>query len=550
MIKRFLSIAFIVIVNFAVLVFGLAVVEVGFRLSDHNGSAAGSTLQWLQFTPFMMFTNPPVSGGYQWSDSIHNQIIPSKIVNNRLGFVMHEEVDFSKLRPKAENERVVILTGGSAAWGVGATSNETNIAGRMQSILNEGQSKYHYTVLNLAMGGWVSVQQFIALSMYGRNLQPDWLVAMDGTNDVAVACAHSQGAGHVMHYALMDAYMKAYVFGQLHPEFYRGWLENELIKYSAAYRKITGKAPVDFDVLLDTRDPGVGRDVIRRTTWTDVERQLELYIQTEGEMVDLFPRTKVILSTQPLPFNFENMFGRVFESQGPAEQQNAVVDLKIQLDAIRADSVGKRCGLDLWEGARNWFMPTSALRLEALANQYRNAGREVQYVNTGALFPNLMTDRNRFFIDPVHLNDLGMDVVARFYSEMILAADLPDQFTRSQWAGKTSPEQGSGASAPTSNEIRVVEATYGLSCKDFKVPPPAGNRVRLGNASEIVANACTHKQGTCEFLVDVGRIGDPAQNCGKDFSVKWRCGDANDLHQIDLPGEANGKTAPLSCPGN
>ncbi len=550
MIKRLLSIAFIFIANCAVLAFGLVAVEVGFRLSGDSGSTAGPTAQWLRFAPFMMFTNPPVSGGYQWNDSIHNQIIRSKIVNNQLGFAMPEEVDFSKLRPKAENERVVIFTGGSAAWGVGATSNETNIAGRMQAILNEGQSKYRYTVLNLAMSGWVSVQQLIALSMYGRNLQPDWLVAMDGTNDVAVACAHSQGAGHVMHYALMDAYMKAYVFGQLHPELYRSRLENELIKYSVSYRRITGKKPVDFDVLLDTRDPGVGRDVIRSTSWTDVERQLELYVQTESEMVDLFPRTKVILSTQPLPFSFEAMFGRIYRSRGTAEEATATAELGKQLDQISAGSAGKRCGLDLWEDARRWFMPTSALRLEAVANQSRNAGREVQYVNTGALFPNLMADRNLFFIDPVHLNELGMDVVARFYSEMILATDLPDQFTPPQWARKTPPEQGPGALPPAPNEIRVVEATYGLSCIDFKVPPPAGNRVSHGNASEVVANVCTHKQGMCEFLVDVGRIGDPAQNCGKDFSVKWRCGDANDVHQVHLPSEANGKSVSLSCPAN
>jgi hypothetical protein len=413
--------------------------------------------------------------------------------------------------------------------------------------LNEGQSKYHYTVLNLAMGGWVSVQQFIALSMYGRNLQPDWLVAMDGTNDVAVACAHSQGAGYVMHYALIDAYMKAYVFGQLHPEFYRGWLENELIKYSFAYRKITGKAPIDFDVHLDTRDPDVGRSVIRPTTWLDVERQLELYIQTESEIVDLFPRIKVILSTQPLPFDFENMFGRVYEAQDIAERHNATVDLKARLDALRPDSVGKQCGLDLWDDARSWFMPGSALRLEALANQYRDAGREVQYVNAGALFPNLMVDRNAFFIDPVHLNDVGMDVVARFYAGTILASDLPHQFKRLEWAGKPLPDEGPGVTASVADEIRVVEATYGSNCKDFKVPPPAGNRVRIGNASSIVATSCSSKHGVCAFPIDVGRLGDPAPNCGKDFSVKWRCSAATDVHQANLAGEANGKTIVLDC---
>ncbi len=548
MIKRLLSITFVVVVNIAIFAVLFAVVEVGFRLSDDRESPSGSTIQWLQFAPFMMFTNPHTSGGYQWTDAFHHQTIYAKIVNNELGFAMREEVDFSRLRPKAENERVVILSGGSAAWGVGATSNETNIAGRMQVILNENQNKYRYTVLNLSMGGWVSVQQFIALSLYGRNLQPDWLVTMDGTNDVAVACAHAQGAGHVMHYGLMEAYMKAYVFGQLHPDLYRGWLENLLVSHSSAYRRLTGKVPVDFDLLLDTRDTDVGRSVIRPTTWDDVERQLELYVQTEAEMVDLIPGAKVILSTQPLPFNFENMFGPVQDTQNAAERQGAAAELEARLGSKRAESAGKACGLDLWEDARDWFMPASALRLDALAKRFRSGGRDVQYVNAGILFPKLMIDRNPYFIDPVHLNDLGMDIVARHYSRMILASDLPGQFISPQLADKELPDEGPGTAAPDSDEIRVIEASYGLNCRDFKVAPPAGNRVRPGNASEVVANTCSHKKDMCLFSVDVVKIVDPAQGCGKDFLVKWRCGTVKEIHQAYLPGEANGKNISLSCP--
>lgn len=548
MIKRFFSAIAIVVVNCAVLAVCLAVIEFGFRFNESSESAGAPTTQWLKFTPFMMFTNPHVSGGYQWKDAIHDQVISSKIVNNQLGFAMREEVDFSKVRPKAENERVVIFTGGSAAWGVGATSNEANVAGRLQSILNESQSKYRYTVLNLAMGGWVSVQQMIALSLYGRNLQPDWLVTMDGTNDVAVACAHSQGAGHVMHYALMDAYMKAYVFGQRHPELYRSRLENELIRHSAAYRGITGKMPVDFDLILDARDPGVGRSVVRRTTWADVERQLELYVQTESEMVDLFPRAKIVLSTQPLPLKFEAMFGSIYRGRGTAEEATAVGTLTSQLEEIRVASQGKRCGLELWEDARRWFMPMSALRLEAMANQYRNVGRNVQYVNAGALFPNSMAERDRFFIDPVHLNDLGMDVVARFYSAMILAADVPDQFVAPEWTGKPLPDPQADARAP--DEIHVIEATYGMSCKGFKVLPPAENKVRIGNATDVVAADCMRKRGKCSFTIDVQRLADPAQNCGKDFSVDWQCGNESNLHQARVAGEAHGKSVSLVCPAH
>lgn len=437
MLKRTLSIAFVAAVNIVVLAVLLAAVEIGFRVAGGERTNRGASIQWLQFAPYVMFQNPYIpSGGYRWNDAFHGKLIVGSIFNNKLGFSSREEYSFSKVRAKGPNERVVLLSGGSAAWGVGATSNDTTVAGRMQSILNTSQTRYRYTVLNLSMGGWISVQQFIALALYGRNLQPDWLVTMDGVNDVAVTCAHSQGAGHSMYYALMDAYMKAYVFGQLHPVFYRSWVENELVKHSVAYRRLTGKIPVKFDLLLDNIDPGIGRSVIRPTTWADVEQQLDLYVQTESEMVALVPGAKALLGTQPLPFDFQKTFGQIYRDHGGPDEVAAIAALNKRLDATAAAQRNKACGLAEWDTARDWFMPASAMRLETLAEQTRRAGREVQYVNTGALFPDSMEDRKAFFIDPVHLNDGGMDVVARLYAKMILASDLPGQFTSPNWTGE------------------------------------------------------------------------------------------------------------------
>jgi lysophospholipase L1-like esterase len=493
----------------------------------------------------MMFTNPHnPSGDFRWVDSTHGQVIPAKIMNNRHGFAMREEVDFSRMRPKAGKERVVILTGGSTAWGVGATSNDTTVAGRLQSILNENVSEFHYTVLNLAMGGWTSVQQLIALALFGRNLQPDWIVGMDGLNDAAVACAHSQGAGYPLYYGLMEAYIKAYVFGQLKPVFYRGWLENELIKRSVAYRKLSGQTPIIVDVMLDTRDPSTGRSVIRQTTWADVEQALELYVQTESEMIDLFPRAKAILGTQPLPFNFEEMFGRVYQQRGTGTEASSLIELKTRLAEIAASAKDKGCGLEQFgSNARRWFMPSASLRLETLAEQYRTTGRSVQYLNTGALFPNLTVNREDYFIDPAHLNDAGMDVIARVYAGMILATDLPERFTLPQWTGRSLPDPP----IQSPDEIHVVEATYGLSCMGVSVSAPAQNLVTIGNASDAVARKCRHQRGKCDFLVDVAHLGNPANTCAKDFSVKWRCGTEDEMLQNHIPGEANGKTIALTC---
>ena len=545
--KQTLRLLFVVFINIVIFICFLAAIEVGARLTTNEPKDLSSTVQWQTFAPYVMFTNPHnPGGGFRWVDDYHQQEIEAKITNNRLGFSASEEFDLARQRPKAADERVVIFTGGSAAWGVGATSGATTVAGRLQTLLNESQATHRYTVLNLAMGGWVSFQQFVALALYGRNLQPDWVVSMDGTNDVAVACAHSQGAGYPMHYALMEAFQKAYTFGQVRPIFYRGWIENELLRHSVAYRRITGKTPIEFDILLDNRDPGVGRSVIRRTSWSDVEDQLALYIQTENEIVDLFPKAKIILSTQPLPFDFEKMFGHIYQMSGGSREADATAELEQQLNQIADKSRGKECGLDRWNDARNWFMPMSALQLQKLVEGKRDAGRDVEYENVGTLFPDLMEERKAFFIDPVHLNDAGMDVVARFYAAMILAADLPEQFQRPS-RDSAAAEAVLAADLPP-NRIRVVEATYGLNCRDFKVQPPGVNWVRVGNVTSAIATLCASKDGSCDFMVDAARIGDPASRCGKDLFVKWRCGAATDIHDAHLDGEAHGKSIRLSCP--
>jgi hypothetical protein len=263
-------------------------------------------------------------------------------------------------------------------------------------------------------------------------------------------------------------------------------------------------------------------------------------------MIDLFPKANVILSTQPLPFNFEEMFGRVYPARGTVNEESALTQLKTQLSELDASSLGQRCGLDKWNDARQWFMPASALRLEAMVEQYERAGRNVQYLNPGVLFPNLMSDRKEFFIDPVHLNDAGMDQVARLYAETILATDIRNQFEKPHWAGQPLPDFAPGEPL-LPDQIRISDATYGMNCRDFKVPAPGVNRVRPGNATETVAAACERKKGICQYTIDVTKIGDPAGTCGKDFSVSWRCGLEVKRRVSYVEAEANGKIVSISC---
>jgi hypothetical protein len=93
---------------------------------------------------------------------------------------------------------------------------------------------------------------------------------------------------------------------------------------------------------------------------------------------------------------------------------------------------------------------------------------------------------------------------------------------------------------PNASVIHVVNATYGLACKDF-VPP-------LGNVTAALTSACDKAKTTCLFVIDAVQIGDPANDCAKDFVANWRCGSDPTVHQFYLTPEANGRSAVLSCP--
>jgi hypothetical protein len=95
-------------------------------------------------------------------------------------------------------------------------------------------------------------------------------------------------------------------------------------------------------------------------------------------------------------------------------------------------------------------------------------------------------------------------------------------------------------------EIEVVSASYGLNCKTFPVPAPFSNHVEQGNATKPLAYACNSHQH-CDFLIDTSRIGDPANGCGKDFKVQYRCTGSDELKSEFLPAEAEGKRMNLDC---
>jgi hypothetical protein len=92
-------------------------------------------------------------------------------------------------------------------------------------------------------------------------------------------------------------------------------------------------------------------------------------------------------------------------------------------------------------------------------------------------------------------------------------------------------------SAAKGTGIYVLSATDGGNCS-----------APFGNATGDVANACNAK-ASCEYKVDVARLGDPTPGCGKSFFIKYECGGRGARRVVGAPAEAGfGRLVRLSCP--
>lgn len=82
------------------------------------------------------------------------------------------------------SRKLAFVIGGSAAFGWGASSNETTISG----YLNEIQSDYHF--VNAGVSSWNSTQEFYRVAMQLLQYKPDLIVVYDGFNDAAINQGH------------------------------------------------------------------------------------------------------------------------------------------------------------------------------------------------------------------------------------------------------------------------------------------------------------------------------------------------------------------------
>jgi lysophospholipase L1-like esterase len=329
---------------------------------------------------------------------------------------------------------MVLFVGGSAAWGYGASTNADIVHEKISALLNSAQTDVRYTVINLAMRGWIAQQEAVALDLWGRLYDPDWVVTMDGSNDSTAGCRFSQGTGNPTLTPIMRI--------QLRPDYFyainRNGSEERLIEVSALYRALTGKRPVKTagrryiteDIFFDP-SMQMGEFAFTSTPFSEVKNQLEFYLLAEKSIIDRFPRAKYLLTTEARAEPFKSMFGDYFDT-GVARSEQTMREQKFTavMDAWLkgSEAIGRECSHKNGTVAQRYILEMGALRLKQLVEQTASAGRpEVEYFNMGLLFPLPLEQRRNFFIDDVHLNDAGHDRLAHYYAYRILTRDFPDR---------------------------------------------------------------------------------------------------------------------------
>lgn len=413
----------LIFINLCVFLALLAGLEAYYRIFRPREDLLTNAL-WQSFHSYVMFLAAP--GDYKsWTNRNTGQSYPARVHTNALGFNDTHEFDYTAPYTKAPNEKTVLFTGGSAAWGIGAGATAATIAGRMEHHLNAMQGRTKYTVVNLAMGGWIAYQQFLGLQLWGESFRPDWVIVMDGFNDAQVGCAFSQGVGNPFYTATVKSYVDGYLFSTLRPVFFRGWLENQLIRLSAAYRALSGKQYVRDTSVFDVSSSEIAiRRQIVPTKAAATRDMLAFYVKAQGAMLGLFPQARYILSTQPVLYPFADFFGDTYGHPAGSEKRRAAAEARSrQLEEGLKQYENEWCSQKLMTPTFFYLFINGAFAQERVADEARAGGRHVEYHNAGQLFPDTPDARVRYFIDGVHLTDEGNDIIGKYYAERILAGE-------------------------------------------------------------------------------------------------------------------------------
>jgi len=208
-------------------------------------------------------------------------------------------VDFPLDTPPAKqaNEFRLVLIGGSSAQGWGGRTNDDMFYRRLEQQVNrllaERGRATRLRVINLAMGGAVSYQNFIALNLWGHRLDPDAILSFSGFNELLVYSGNRSNLYVFGHYfggfALSQRFAESPAWQKFLARYYPG-----IFRYSALAQAIRS---LDF---VDHAERYY-HDYISRFPESEHTRAAaaRFYVHALESIMRDFPRIPLLLVSQP-----------------------------------------------------------------------------------------------------------------------------------------------------------------------------------------------------------------------------------------------------------
>jgi len=424
--KRHVETAIMIAITLAL----IGILEAGARIYETVHPRPMVELQ-LTLQPYLGFAGVKASRGARWYDVVHKRYIDSTMSFNNYGFPERFDYqiapDAAYLREygKHPGEKIVLITGGSVVQSAGAIDDDHTISARLERHLREKSGDGHWRVINMAVGSWIAYQEFVALSLFGAPFDADWIVVMDGHNDGVVPCMHGSGLASPMEWPKL-LYLTHGGSGQAPSTLTQIGRYSALVRLLAGTRAENGERNDPREVTFDDTEPDQRfRIKLAGVTAAVQDAQVSFYLQSQRNIMNLFGRANVLFSTQPLLW--DNAITPAYRTAFGAEG-HGMATLEADLDAYMAKHRNARC-----DRAREvvpsellgYFMARSALRLSEFAAeaQQHDPSRHILYRNVEAALPYEQEVREDFFIDNAHFTGEGLNRVAEFFAEQILAAE-------------------------------------------------------------------------------------------------------------------------------
>ncbi|HKY72631.1 MAG TPA: SGNH/GDSL hydrolase family protein [Nitrospira sp.] len=168
-------------------------------VTDYIGTAKPVTPYEANWAEVVVIVPVPYVGG-NYRPNIRGAYVNTNDLGYR-GVIDHEQILEESRRLKAAGFKIVVFTGGSAAFGAFSDNDDTTITAFLNRFLV--QIGRRVKVFNFAMGSYTSDDELASLVMYAADTRPDLLVVMDGYNDAVRGArgSHAMGVGIPYAYA-------------------------------------------------------------------------------------------------------------------------------------------------------------------------------------------------------------------------------------------------------------------------------------------------------------------------------------------------------------